>query len=93
MIKNEGLIQSKHNATNRGPKCGEGDAEYVSWPVNSAAGTVWPNCGRWQKRGLQGKYTIRLLVGAEGFEPPTLCSQSRCATRLRYAPTLLLYRE
>ena len=29
----------------------------------------------------------RKLVGAEGFEPPTLCSQSRCATRLRYAPT------
>ena len=27
------------------------------------------------------------LVGAEGFEPPALCSQSRCATRLRYAPT------
>ena len=29
---------------------------------------------------------IDLMVGAEGFEPPTLCSQSRCATRLRYAP-------
>lgn len=27
------------------------------------------------------------MVGAEGFEPPTLCSQSRCATKLRYAPT------
>ena len=27
-----------------------------------------------------------ILVGAEGFEPPTPCSQSRCATRLRYAP-------
>ena len=26
------------------------------------------------------------MVGAEGFEPPTACSQSRCATRLRYAP-------
>lgn len=26
------------------------------------------------------------MVGAEGFEPPTLCSQSRCATGLRYAP-------
>lgn len=26
------------------------------------------------------------MVGAEGFEPPTLCSQSRCATKLRYAP-------
>src|SRR5207253_9290982 len=28
------------------------------------------------------------LVGARGFEPPTPCSQSRCATRLRYTPTL-----
>lgn len=27
------------------------------------------------------------LVGARGFEPPTPCSRSRCATRLRYAPT------
>ena len=26
------------------------------------------------------------VVGATGFEPVTLCSQSRCATRLRYAP-------
>ena len=34
-----------------------------------------------------------LMVGAEGFEPPTLCSQSRCATRLRYAPILGLYRN
>src|ERR1700730_6970265 len=28
------------------------------------------------------------LVGAEGFEPPTRWSQTRCATRLRYAPTV-----
>src|SRR5204862_6225253 len=28
------------------------------------------------------------LVGARGFEPPTPCSQSRCATRLRYTPTV-----
>jgi hypothetical protein len=33
------------------------------------------------------KGQIERMVGAEGFEPPTLCSQSRCATRLRYAPT------
>jgi hypothetical protein len=33
------------------------------------------------------KLTAGFLVGAEGFEPTTLCSQSRCATRLRYAPT------
>ena len=32
--------------------------------------------------GLRGK-----LVGTAGFEPAALCSQSRCATRLRYVPT------
>ncbi len=26
------------------------------------------------------------MVGAEGFEPPTPWSQTRCATKLRYAP-------
>ena len=31
--------------------------------------------------------TIKNMVGARGFEPPTPCSRSRCATRLRYAPT------
>ncbi len=31
-----------------------------------------------------------MLVGARGFEPPTSCSQSRRATRLRYAPILRL---
>ena len=25
-------------------------------------------------------------IGAAGFEPATTCSQSRCATRLRYTP-------
>ena len=32
--------------------------------------------------------TLRILVGATGFEPATPCAQGRCATRLRYAPTL-----
>ena len=31
--------------------------------------------------------TIRKVVGVQGFEPWTPCSQSRCATRLRYTPT------
>src|SRR3990167_3384717 len=30
---------------------------------------------------------LQTMVGAAGFELATLCSQSRCATRLRYAPT------
>ena len=29
------------------------------------------------------------MVGASGFEPPTPWSRTKCATRLRYAPTCL----
>ncbi|CAI8748306.1 protein of unknown function [Methylocaldum szegediense] len=47
--------------------------------------------------GLEGRCSIQLsykrLVGVEGFEPPTFCSQSRRATRLRYTPDDLLERE
>ncbi len=35
-------------------------------------------------------FEFKKLVGAAGFELATLCSQSRCATRLRYAPTALI---
>ena len=31
------------------------------------------------------------MVGGQGFEPWTPCSQSRCATRLRYTPTELIF--
>lgn len=31
------------------------------------------------------------MVGAEGFEPPTACSQSKCTTRLCYAPIKLFF--
>ena len=31
------------------------------------------------------------MVGAAGFEPATLWSQTRCATRLRYAPIGKIY--
>jgi hypothetical protein len=57
--------------------------------------TAWAGKNVWGTKGAQRRDENRaemwealcLLVGAEGFEPPTLCSQSRCATRLRYAPT------
>ena len=29
-----------------------------------------------------------IMVGETGFEPATLCSQSRCATRLRHSPPM-----
>ena len=31
------------------------------------------------------------MVGETGFEPATLCSQNRCATRLRYSPNKSAY--
>lgn len=49
--------------------------------------------------GLEGRCSIRLsygrirfhkMVGVERFELPTHCSQSSCATRLRYTPTGLI---
>ena len=30
---------------------------------------------------------VEVLVGVKGFEPPAPCSQSTCATRLRYTPS------
>ncbi len=32
---------------------------------------------------------LKKVVGAAGFEPTTLWSQTRCATKLRYAPYVL----
>jgi hypothetical protein len=34
-------------------------------------------------------FELERLVGARGFEPRTPCAQGRCATRLRYAPTVV----
>src|SRR5208282_488264 len=51
----------------------------ASWTYVSAGET-----GRLQNILVQ----MKLLVGARGFEPRTPCAQGRCATRLRYAPTL-----
>lgn len=42
----------------------------------------------WNERQDFLKLDRENLVGARGFEPPTPCSRSRCATRLRYAPTV-----
>ena len=37
-------------------------------------------------RHVTGEEPRDYLVGAVGFEPTTLWSQTRCATRLRYTP-------
>ena len=42
------------------------------------------------KGAVNGCKLLILLVGAGRFERPTPCAQGRCATRLRYAPTVLI---
>ena len=44
--------------------------------------------GRNNKPQKQQPYQAQKVVGVEGFEPPTLWSQTRCATKLRYTPTV-----
>ena len=46
---------------------------------------------------FEDRYSIQLsqgpimkMVGVQGFEPWTLWSQTRCATRLRYTPNILV---
>ena len=58
---------------------------------------IGPYCRLIELRGLAQKAVWwngqnprmpgKKMVGETGFEPATLCSQSRCATRLRYSPT------
>lgn len=50
-------------------------------PAARAKALVWP------RTGPHVTSFPLMLVGAERFELPTPCSQNRCATRLRYAPT------
>ena len=39
-----------------------------------------------RQRGCCRALAVIWMVGTAGFELATLCSQSRCATRLRYVP-------
>jgi hypothetical protein len=51
-----------------------------------------PGCK--QKRlpaGNTARKPLKIVVGAKGFEPSTPWSQTKCATKLRYAPTSLLF--
>ena len=59
------------------------------WWVND--GIAAPQRGAMVREGGRRPSTSASSVGAGGFEPPTSCSQSRCATRLRYAPCARCY--
>src|SRR5690554_5807867 len=71
-----------------GPRCVGLEFQY---PAFGQAAALLHRClGKLEDAHLHGcfrSFYRRRLVGAAGFEPATLCSQSRCATRLRYAPS------
>src|SRR5690554_2888850 len=47
-----------------------------------------PRLTAWKAVALPTELLPHVVVGAAGFEPATPWSQTRCATRLRYAPTI-----
>ena len=59
------------------------------WSVRTSRRTSPSPTGRGETWDVAEKAVTRRfnVVGAGRFERPTPCSQSRCATRLRYAPT------
>jgi hypothetical protein len=60
---------------------------------SSVAVTIYKGNPHNNKNEKAPAFLLRLLnmVGEEGFEPPTLWSQTRCATKLRYSPILTLF--
>ena len=54
---------------------------WCGWP-RAGCGEIMPDTTAGNAAGKEGK-----MVGAARFELATFCSQSRRATRLRYAPT------
>ena len=67
-------------------RLGEGMRDEQGWHATDCQPIVSRRSIRVRQIHKRSK-TLRILVGATGFEPATPCAQGRCATRLRYAPT------
>ena len=81
--------------TGSSPSAGSGSARRGRLELQHPLAWCWPCPTAWRswpaedarehERSL-ARLRAASMVGAAGFEPATLCSQSRCATRLRHAP-------
>src|SRR5215217_9607142 len=78
-------VRPTQGAPNRAEKlkCWARAGEGNRTPITSLEG--WGSTVELHPRGSR-RGPVSFAVGARGFEPPTPCSQSRCATRLRHAP-------
>ena len=55
--------------------------------ISGAPGAIRTRDPRFRRPMLYpAELRVRKMVGATGFEPATPCSQSRCSTKLSYAP-------
>ncbi len=77
------LIANGFNILNADPLLRDLTTGLIILAVIGISASGRPSCAG----TISGKSSAGKLVGARGFEPPTPCSRSRCATRLRYAPT------
>ena len=64
---------------------------FLKWPMKSQFEISRYQLSTDEKKPAQWAGFLK-VVGEEGFEPPTLWSQTRCATKLRYSPTNVLFR-
>ena len=62
--------------------------EGIEPPTHSLEGccSIQLSYGQIERKKARKAFDGYLMVGAIGFEPTTLWSQTRCATRLRYTP-------
>ncbi len=66
----------------------KGEALPLSYRRVRAAGPRrHQSCRRGCRTAIHWRHVAATLVGEGGFEPPTACPQSRCATGLRYSPS------
>ena len=65
----------------------EGYTREVVRPEGIEPPTLWSEARCSNPLSYGRMFTISVLVGARGFEPPTSSSRTTRATKLRYAPT------
>ena len=67
--------------------------EGIEPPTHSLEGccSIQLSYGQIERKKARKAFDGYLMVGAIGFEPTTLWSQTRCATRLRYTPIRRFY--
>jgi site-specific DNA recombinase len=90
IVKTDGVVVEIYGRKPELVPVGDGSEEALDFQAQKLKNPPHLAMGGFEKKSGINRSTVRTvfkLVGAIGFEPTTLWSQTRCATRLRYAPT------